>query len=215
MSNAVEITQLTKKIKGHVILKDINLTIAEGELCGIVGENGSGKSMLFKVICGFISPSGGTAKVFGNLVGNGKYARNTGLLIERPSLLTEYSAMQNLLLLCSIQKKVEKKDIAAIMENLGLDPDDRRPVKKYSLGMKQKLGIAQAIVEGPKLILLDEPSNNLDSGSIVRLHSLLKAYNENNTTIVIASHQREDMDNLAKRVITIHGGSIQSDVRKA
>lgn len=202
------------RINNSDILKDIFLNVSEGEVCGLVGMNGSGKSMLIKMISGIVPLSTGSVRVFGVRIGcNGNVAPATGILVEQPGLLLEYNAGVNLDILLSLQVK-EKKNmrrakIVKLLMEVGLDPDDQRPVKKYSLGMKQKLGIAQAFLNDPHLILLDEPSNNLDTTSINIIHDLIKKTNQKRrTTFLIASHQKNDIDELCSRIIQVKNGRI-------
>ncbi len=210
----LQVNNISKKINSHLILDDICFSLYRGQICSIVGKNGSGKSMLFKAICGLIRPSKGQIEVFGKIVGmNGRCAIRTGALIESPGLLPEYSCFKNLKILSEINNTASEQDIKDALIKVGLDPSDKRPVRKYSLGMRQKLGIAQAIFEKPELLVLDEPTNNIDIESIKEIQKLLKDLNQkDNITILLASHQKADIDILSKRVITIDNGKITSDL---
>lgn len=214
MKNIVEIMNMSLFINNYRILENISIKIEQGEICGLSGRNGSGKSMLLKVISGLIPATSGAVRVFDKLVGvNGLFAKDLGILIEQPGILLNYSAYQNLFVLGSIKNSIPKnvlsEQIKNILEKLGLSYSDKRPAKYYSLGMKQKLGIAQAMLGNPSLILLDEPSNNLDSNSISDLHNFIKEMKANyNTTFIIASHQNQDFEQLCTRTVQIESGRL-------
>lgn len=207
---AVEARNVMKSIHGHQILNDVSFSANEGERIGIIGQNGSGKSMLFKALSGLLLPDSGTIKVWGQAVGKNSFPSDFGCLIEHPGMLLQYSGMENLRLLASIQKKCTAEDISSLMLRLGLSPDDRRPVRKYSLGMRQKLGIIQAVMENPKLVILDEPMNNLDAESIDIVRELISemqaAYG---ITTIISSHNMEDIEKLCSRVYKMTNGSLR------
>lgn len=207
---AVEARNVMKSIHGHQILNDVSFSANEGERIGIIGQNGSGKSMLFKALSGLLLPDSGTIKVWGQAVGKNSFPSDFSCLIEHPGMLLQYSGMENLRLLASIQKKCTAEDISSLMLRLGLSPDDRRPVRKYSLGMRQKLGIIQAVMEKPKLVILDEPMNNLDAESIDIVRELISemqaAYG---ITTIISSHNVEDIEKLCSRVYKMTNGSLR------
>lgn len=205
--DAVEVKNITKIIRKRTILDHVSITVKEGEAVGIVGRNGSGKSMLFKTICGLIVPTEGSVSVFGQTVGkNGRFAPDTGMLIEAPGFLPQYSGTVNLKMLADIRGKVGKKEIAAVLEQVGLDPADKRPVRKYSLGMKQRLGIAQAIMESPRLLILDEPFNGLDEAGVRDIRALLQGLVQNGTTLLLASHNAQDIRVLCMRTCSMESG---------
>lgn len=208
MDKAIIITNLTKITKGKYILKNINLSIERGKICGIVGRNGSGKSMLFKIISGLVYPSEGRVEVFGDVIGKDvSFPKDFGAIIEHPGFLPQYSGYKNLKLLASIKNIINDDEIKNAMTIVGLDYNDKKPVKKYSLGMKQRLGIAQAIMEKPKLLILDEPMNGLDKQGVESVRELLKSLNaENNVTILMASHNSEDINLLCDEVYEIDNG---------
>jgi ABC-2 type transport system ATP-binding protein len=210
MSVALSIKNLSKRINGKDILKNINLNIEDGEICGFIGRNASGKSMLFKIITNLVLPSDGTVEYNGKKIdSNIDFINDIGALIEYPGFLPNYSGITNLKLLSSIKKKVSIKDIKETMILLGLNPDDKRPYRKYSLGMRQKLGIASAIMEKPKLIILDEPTNNLDIESVKTVHEILKSLNkEFNSTILLASHNPDDIKVLCTKIFEIENGEL-------
>jgi ABC-2 type transport system ATP-binding protein len=209
MNKAVVVKDICKTINSHQILKNINLEIQEGKLYGLVGRNASGKSMLFKAICGLMRIDSGEIWVFDELVGKGgRFAKNTGAIIEHPGFLPQYSSCINLKVLANIQNKINDDVIKSTLQRVGLDLNDKRHYRKYSLGMKQKLSIAQAIMESPKLLILDEPMNNLDEQSIELIRDLLQELKSNGTTILLSSHNRADIEILCDRVIHIKDGEI-------
>lgn len=209
MSNTiVQIRELSKISKGHRILDKITLDFEEGKIYGIVGRNGSGKSILFKSISGLIRPTKGTITVFGELIGEGNFPKDFGILLDTPGFLPNYSAFRNLKLLASINNKISDEEIKKSITEVGLDPDDKRPVKKYSLGMKQRLGIAQAIMEKPKLLILDEPMNGLDEEGVIEVRDLIVQLNKGGTTVILSSHHSEDIAILCDHVYKINKGAI-------
>lgn len=194
--NAIEISNLYKTIQNTQILNNININFKKGNIYGIIGKNGSGKSMLFKAICGLINSTEGEIKVFNEIIKDGNFPKETGAIIEIPGFLQQYSGFGNLKILASINNKISDEDIRDTISLVGLNPDDKRPVKKYSLGMKQRLGIAQAIMEKPKLLILDEPMNALDSSGIDLVRKILLKLKKESVTILLTSHNNEDIDKL-------------------
>ncbi|GAB6426212.1 TPA: ABC transporter ATP-binding protein [Bacillus cereus] len=209
MNNVVIIKELYKKFDNEYILNNINLELEEGKIYGVVGRNGSGKSILFKTISGLISPNKGQLIVFGESIGKGKFPKNLGLLLDIPGFLPSYSGFKNLKLLASINNKLSDAEIKEYIHLVGLDPNDSKPVKKYSLGMKQRLGIAQAIMEKPKLLILDEPMNGLDEQGIHEIRNLLKKQKNQGVTILLSSHNSEDIQVLCDKVYKMDSGKIQ------
>ncbi|WP_160673974.1 ABC transporter ATP-binding protein [Clostridium sp. C8-1-8] len=209
-NKVVEIKNLYKKYKDAVILNKVNLELEEGKIYGIVGRNGSGKSMLFKTICGLINPTEGEVKVFGEDIANGNFPKNTGVIIEAPGFLPQYSGFNNLKLLASINNVATDEDIKKVIDLVGLNPEDKKPVKKFSLGMKQRLGIAQAIMEKPKLLILDEPMNGLDSSGVEDIRNLIKEYKSTGVTIILSSHNKEDIEILCDEVFNMENGVLTS-----
>lgn len=208
IEQAVSMHGVTKTLSGYKVLNDVTMHIQSGEVCGLMGPNGSGKSMLLKAICGFIEVDQGEISVFGKIVSPIKMATHTGALIELPGLELGLSAYENLVLLA--RSKEDMTFIPTTLNALGIDPKDRRPVRRYSLGMKQKLAIAQAIFDRPKLLLLDEPTSNLDQKSCNELVKLIFSLNsENTTTMIIASHQHEFLDLVCKRCYIMESGCIR------
>lgn len=208
MQNAIELENVTKRIGQEVLLNKINLVIPAGQIVGIVGQNGSGKSMLFKAIAGLIHITEGNVRVWEKDIGkHGNFPDDSGFLIERPGFLPHMSGMKNLEILAGIQKKIGREEIKETMRLVGLDPDLNRSFAKYSLGMKQKLGIAQALMEKPRLLVLDEPMNNLDEESIARLRKILMELNQKeNVTVLMTSHDAQDIRTLCGSVYSIQNG---------
>lgn len=199
-----------KLIKKKEILTDINLTFESGKIYGLHGHNGSGKTMLLRAICGLILPTSGSVTVDGKTVGKDiEFPDGVGVIIENMSLIPEYTGFKNLQLLAGIKKKIGDSEIRDTLISVGLDPDDKRKVKEYSLGMKQKLNFAQAIMEKPELLLLDEPTNAMDVQTVEKVRSILVEMKEKGTLIIIASHNKEDLDALCDEFIDICDGKIQ------
>lgn len=199
-----------KLIKKKEILTDINLTFESGKIYGLHGHNGSGKTMLLRAICGLILPTSGSVTVDGKTVGKDiEFPDGVGVIIENMSLIPEYTGFKNLQLLAGIKKKIGDSEIRDTLISVGLDPDDKRKVKEYSLGMKQKLNFAQAIMEKPELLLLDEPTNAMDVQTVEKVRSILVEMKEKGTLIIIASHNKEDLDALCDEFINICDGKIQ------
>lgn len=206
----VIIKNLYKKIDNNIILDNINLNLEEGLIYGITGENGSGKSMLLKAICGLLHINSGSIEVFGKVLNNINFPPFTGALLDGPGLLPQYTVYKNLKILTSINNIASDEDIKNAISEVGLDYADKRPLKKYSLGMKQKANIAQAIVEKPKLLLLDEPMNALDEDSVKHIRTLLLDFKKKNVTVVITSHNSQDIDILCDKIYKIKNGKLVS-----
>ncbi len=195
MSEIVKVENVTKYFKQEKVLDDVNMNLETGHIYGIVGKNGAGKTVLFKIIAGFIKPSSGKVTVAGKIIGVDRdFPDSLGLIIETPGFLSQYNAYQNLLYLANINNKITKEDIKEAIRMVGLDPDSNKKVGKFSLGMRQRLGIAQAIMENPNLIILDEPMNGLDKKGIEDVKELLLKLKGDGKTILMASHYAEDME---------------------
>lgn len=195
MSEIVKVENVTKYFKQEKVLDDVNMNLETGHIYGIVGKNGAGKTVLFKIIAGFIKPSSGKVTVAGKIIGVDRdFPDSLGLIIETPGFLSQYNAYQNLLYLANINNKISKEDIKESIRMVGLDPDSNKKVGKFSLGMRQRLGIAQAIMENPNLIILDEPMNGLDKKGIEDVKELLLKLKGDRKTILMASHYAEDME---------------------
>ncbi len=206
-SMAISIRGLAKQIGNRLILDDINLDVPIGEFYGILGPNGAGKSILLRTICGLVLPTKGEIYVFGERIGKDiEFPRDLGALIEGPGLLPQYNGFRNLELLSKIRNRIDKSRIVESIRLVGLDPYDRRPTKAYSTGMRQRLGIALAIMEKPKLLILDEPISGLDPQGIDDIHEVLKIIHDEGNTILITSHSREEIDLLCDKAFIITTG---------
>lgn len=205
----IRIKNLTKSIKDQMILKDINLEMESGKIYGIKGKNGSGKTMLMKAICGLIRPTSGTVEIDGEILGGKRsFPESVGALIEHPGFIPNYSGYDNLMYLACIRKRIGGERVRETMRLVGLDPDNRKSFKKYSLGMKQKLGIAAAIMENPDLIILDEPTNALDDESVVILEDILKNLKKTGKLVILSCHDTEELLKLSDIVFTMKEGRI-------
>lgn len=195
MSEIVKVENVTKYFKQEKVLDDVNMNLETGHIYGIVGKNGAGKTVLFKIIAGFIKPSSGKVTVAGKIIGVDRdFPDSLGLIIETPGFLSQYNAYQNLLYLANINNKISKEDVKESIRMVGLDPGSNKKVGKFSLGMRQRMGIAQAIMENPNLIILDEPMNGLDKKGIEDVKELLLKLKGDGKTILMASHYAEDME---------------------
>ena len=209
----IDINNIDLTIGKTNILKNITVSFDEGKIHGLIGRNGSGKTMLMKCICGFIKPTGGEITVDGKRVGKDvDFPKNMGIIIETPGFIPYYSGYKNLKLLAGLNNKISKQEIKKSMEQVGLDPDLKRHVKKYSLGMRQRLGLAQAIMENPKILILDEPFNGLDKDGVMEMREYLLSYKKQGKTILICSHSAEDISVLCDTVHEMDKGRI-SEIR--
>lgn len=205
----ISIRALTLTIKNKTILKDINVTFERSRIHGLIGRNGSGKTMLMKCICGFVKPTEGTVTVDGKVIGKDcDFPENTGIIIETPGFIPYYSGYKNLKLLADLRKTITGEQVRTAMRQVGLAPDSSLHVKKYSLGMRQRLGLAQAIMEGPELLVLDEPMNGLDKDGVKDMRKYLLDLKEKGKTILIASHSAEDIEILCDTVHEMDKGKI-------
>lgn len=205
----IKIENYTQKIKKDIILNDINLHLKENKIYGFVGRNGSGKSILFKGICGLLNISNGKIMIKGKEIGKDiDFYDNLGAVLDGAGFLPNLSSFDNLKLLASIRNKISDSDIKSALNKVGLDPNDKKKYKKYSLGMKQKLALAQAIMENPELLILDEPFNGLDSYSVKDIREILIDYKKEGKTILISSHIKEDIDILCDEVYELDRGNI-------
>ncbi len=205
MSNKIEIKGLKKSFKGQTVLQDVNVSFEVGKIHGIIGRNGSGKTVLFKLIAGFLIPDCGQIIVDGMEL-KPAMRRKMGILIEKPGFLEHLNAFKNLSLLASIQHRITDQDIRDAITTVGLDPKEKKPVGKFSLGMKQRLGIAQAIMEKPSLLILDEPMSGLDKNGVAEMRKLFLDLKEKGVTILLSSHYAEDIDALCDTVCEMDRG---------
>lgn len=207
----IKIENYTKEIRKKTVLSNVNAEFESGKIYGLHGRNGSGKTMLLRAICGLILPSEGRVLIDGKTVGKDiEFPDSVGLIIENMTMLPDFSAYDNLNMLAKIKKIATQDDIRNALETVGLDPDDKKKVKAFSLGMKQKLNLAQAIMEKPQLYLLDEPTNALDEETVNNIRSLLLTLKSEGALIIIASHNKEDLDILCDEVYEIYEGQIKN-----
>lgn len=207
MNNAVEMTGLNKSFGQEKVLQNVSLSLGRGQIHGIIGRNGSGKTVLMKCVCGFLRPTSGQARVFGKVIGRDcDFAPDTGMLIETPGFLPHETGLNNLLWLARLGKGSSRQRVQALMEQVGLDPKLRKPVRHYSLGMRQRLGIAQALLDDPALLILDEPMNGLDKTGVKDIRALLLSLKGQGKTILLASHFAQDIDELCDTVCEMDQG---------
>lgn len=204
----IRLKDVYKTMKGTQVLKGVSLTVEQGDIVGIRGINGSGKTMVLRAIAGLIRVDG-SVEIGGKKMEPGECPKDIGVLVEMPGFLPEFTGKKNLQLLGMLQEGVTEEDIEEAMNAVGLDPKDRRHYKKYSLGMKERLGIAQAILKKPKLILLDEPTNGIDSDGIQMLEELLRRLKEAGSTIVVTSHDRDFLDAVTSQCYEMKEGSLR------
>lgn len=206
----LEIKNLSKKFKDVYVLKDINLTFESGKIYGFTGRNGSGKSVLLKIICGFYTPTSGEVLLDNyNYNLNNDFPKSTRCLIEKPNFLPDLTGYENLKLLASIENKIGDKEIMDTIEKLNLKEEINKKYSKYSLGTKQKLGIAQVLMEDPKLIVLDEPLNGIENETAKEVRKILNEEKKKDKIIIVASHIKEDIDTLADVVYNIDNGIVE------
>ncbi len=188
MTNVIEVNNASKAFSGQTILNNIQMNVEKGKTVGIVGGNGSGKSVLFKTICGFIRPDNGQVKIRGKVLGEGvDFPENVGVFINSPGYIEIYNGFKNLQYLAAINGKISDKRIKETMNLVGLNPDNKTKVKDYSLGMRQKLGIAQAIMEEQDILILDEPFNALDYKTYNDIKDIIKTMQADDRTILLTS----------------------------
>lgn len=206
----IEISHVTKKFGDDVILHDIHINMEKGKVYGISGNNGSGKTVLMKCICGFLPVTEGSIRVGGKIIGTDiDFPENIGVIIETPGFLTNLTGMRNLEILAGLKRKISRAEIQETLRKTGLDPELKKSVAKYSLGMRQRLGIAQAIMEDPEFLILDEPFNGLDKHGVEDIRNLLLDLKKKGKTIILASHNSEDIRILCDKVYEMDGGRIQ------
>ena len=204
---SISVEHVSLTIGAAQILRDISVQFEAGEIHGIAGRNGSGKTMLMKCICGFIRPTAGRIVVDGNQVGRDvDFPPDLGLLIETPGFIPYYSGLKNLELLAAVNRRASKERLNACMELVGLGDAKGKRVSRYSMGMRQRLGIAQAIMEDPQLLILDEPLNGLDEQGVEDIGALLLELKGQGKTILLSSHNGEDIDLLCDSVCKMAGG---------
>lgn len=207
METCIEVQNVVKRFRDQVVLKNVSISFEKGQIHGIVGRNGSGKTVLFKCICGLMHLEEGVILVNGKRVGRDvDMPEDIGAIIEAPGFLPNYSGYKNLRFLANIRRKIGKEEILNVLKTVGLDPESRKHVGKYSLGMRQRLGIAQAIMEDPEILILDEPMNGLDNAGVQDIRALLLGLKTQGKTILLASHNHEDIAALCDTVHEMDGG---------
>ena len=205
----IEVKNVNVTIGKNEILQDISAVFETGKIHGLIGRNGSGKTVLMKCICGFMKPTSGEVFVGGKQIGKEvDFAPDTGVIIETPGFVPFYSGYRNLKILAGLNHKIGKEEIEEAMRTVGLDPKLKRHVKKYSLGMRQRLGIAQAIMEKPKLLILDEPFNGLDKEGVEQMRTYFLELKKRGVTILLSSHTSEDIKLLCDTVTEMEKGKI-------
>ena len=203
----ISVKNLGLTLNRTVILKNINAEFEYGRIYGLVGRNGSGKTMLMKCITGLVRPTEGTVEIDGRTIGKDiDFPESLGIIIETPGFIPDYSGFRNLKLLAELKGKIGKEEIKDAMITVGLDPEKRLPVKKYSLGMRQRLGIAQALMEKPKIYILDEPMNGLDRSGVEEIRKLRLTLKQEGCLLILASHSREDVEILCDVVYEMDAG---------
>ena len=206
-AGAINVVNLKMRFGEELVLKGINRDFEAGKIHGIVGNNGSGKTVLMKCICGFLMPTEGMVKVGGKVIGKDvDFPEDVGIIIETPGFLPGITGVKNLKILASLKRKIKEPQIREAIEKVGLDPDLKKPVSKYSLGMRQRLGIAQAIMEDPSILILDEPFNGLDKNGVLQMRELIKELKKEGKTIILASHNQTDIDELCDSVCEMDAG---------
>lgn len=189
------------------ILKNINIEFERNKIHGLIGRNGSGKTMLMKCMCGFIKPTSGEINVDGKVIGKDcDFPKSVGIIIETPGFIPYYSGYKNLKLLADLNQKIGREQIRSTMQQVGLNPDLKLSVRKYSLGMRQRLGLAQAIMENPQILILDEPFNGLDKDGVLEMRKYFLSLKAEGKTIILSSHSAEDIDVLCDSVYEMDKG---------
>ena len=207
----IKITNAGKKIGQNYVLQDINLTLASGKVYGFIGENGSGKTMLFRAICGLITLTQGQIHIGDLLLDGNKVYKDIGLLLENPSFIGDLSGFDNLAMISSIRNIIDKDRIIEVLQKVGLEKSKEKLYKEYSLGMKQRLGIANAIMENPKVLIFDEPTIALDKDGVACLIKIIKEEKDNGKTILISSHEREIIEDLCDEVYFMKNGELTNN----
>ncbi len=210
MKTMIEMQNVSKTFKNEDVLKNVNIKLSDNCIYGVVGRNGSGKSVLFKLISGYMGPDTGKIIVDGKTL-NEKYSfpEKMGVLIEKPGFLWQESAMANLKYLAGIRNEISEEEIRKAIQMVGLDPDSKKKTGKFSLGMKQRLGIAQAIMESPDILILDEPFNGLDEDAVNNIRNLILKYKKENRVIILSSHNKDDIEFLCDETYEVKNGKVK------
>ncbi len=215
MPDAIVVSHATKIIRGRTVLDDVTLSLPRGGIYGFSGINGSGKTMLFRAISGLIHLTSGEIDVFGQRIGDDvDFPRSLGLVLETTGFWDESTGMKNLLMLASIKEVVGKREVRKALERVGLDPDDKRPFSTYSMGMRQRLTIAQAIMEAPELLILDEPTNALDVEGIETVSRIVREEHERGCTVLVSCHNEPALEVLFEREWRMVDGHVAGEVNR-
>lgn len=205
----MKLENVSKIIKNNVILQNINMTLENGYIYGFVGSNGSGKTMLMRILTGLVSYDSGSLSVNGNKVKPGKdLYYEMGVIIEKPEFFNDLTGLENLQTLAKLRNVISKNEMIEAMNRVGLDPNNHKKVKEYSLGMRQRLGIAQAIMENPDVLILDEVTSALDEEGITMTHNILKEERKKGKLIIISSHNADDIESLCDKIFKIKNQTI-------
>ncbi|MCJ7839336.1 ABC transporter ATP-binding protein [Lederbergia sp. NSJ-179] len=206
----IQMDHVTKKLKGVIVIQDVSMTLSSGKVTGFRGVNGSGKTMLMRLISGLILPTKGVITIDGKKLGKEiTFPESIGILLENPAFLDSYSGLQNLKMLASIRDEIDDTQIKHVLDKVGLTPESsRKKYKKYSLGMKQRLGIAGAIMEQPDIVILDEPTNSLDTSGVECVKEIVRQEKERGAVVVIACHDTDILDELADEIHYLENGSL-------
>lgn len=208
----IELSNVKKIYQKKTVVDDVSVSFPDGRITGIVGRNGSGKTVLFRMICGLTVPTEGTIVVNGEKIGEDvDFPSSLGAIIETPGFIGRETGLQNLLSLARLKNIIGVDEVIRVIEQVGLNPYEKKPIKKYSLGMRQRLGIAQAIMEKPDVLVLDEPTNGLDNQGVRDIRKLLLSMKEEGRTILVASHNREDIDVMCDKVYNMDNGRIYEE----
>lgn len=209
----IEVCNVVKTIRNNTVIDDITVSFDSGKIYGLKGINGSGKTMLMRLICGLIRPTKGSILINGKMLWRDiTFPESIGILLENPAFLDFYSGRENLHMLAAIKKTADDKRIYQVLDMVGLNPEDKKKYKKYSLGMKQRLGIAAAIMESPDIVLLDEPTNALDSDGIERFKKILEKERERGALIILTCHDYETLRELCDEIYMIEGGKLAGHI---
>ena len=205
----IVVENVSKKFNRQLVLDNINLELTSGHIYGLAGINGSGKTVLMKCICGLSTPTSGRILIDDKQLGKDiDFPESIGALIESPGFIEHYSAYDNMQSLASIRKKTGKEEIKSLLEKVGLNPDEKKRVKKYSLGMRQKLGIAMALLDNPDIVILDEPFNALDKKSVLNVKNIILGLKSDNRLVILSSHDGKLLEEVTDKIYEIEEGKI-------
>lgn len=211
ISEAILVQHLSKVFGTKTILDDISMMVPDGHIYGLSGPNGAGKSILLRILCGLMKPTRGQVTILGKRLGiDTDFPPSTGALIDTPGFLPQYSGLRNLEMLAAIQNRITRADIEATLRLVGLDPDDNLPVRAYSNGMRQRLGIAQAVMEKPKVLILDEPTDAIDQAGWRDVYQHLIELRESGTAILLASNNLDEIKILCDAAFILENGKIRA-----